>query len=296
MKPIPVVFHIGPLQVHTYGIGLALTFWFAFTYFERRLRKNGYPTDWFVSVFLWIILAAVVGARALHVLSNLSYYTPQSGPGARDLARRALLVRRTPLRGADRPHPDPPPLSGAADRTSPGHHRPGAPGGVGHGPAARTPADGGRWRAPHPPVVRHVLRRPARTATARAHLPGGGGLRCLLGADLHRATPGPMARWIAPHRLPDRHGHRHRHGAVGDRAGARRAPVARRGRPPRLAARPDCRRAAGRGRRGRLLAHPTTLEGLATTHHPPAPGPTALGESPPQNAPPLPTPVSTQLL
>jgi phosphatidylglycerol:prolipoprotein diacylglycerol transferase len=74
MKPIPVAFHIGPIQVHTYGIGLALTFWFAFTYFERRLRKNGYRSDWFVGVFLWIILSAVVGARALHVLSNLSYY------------------------------------------------------------------------------------------------------------------------------------------------------------------------------------------------------------------------------
>jgi phosphatidylglycerol:prolipoprotein diacylglycerol transferase len=79
MKPIPVVFHIGPLQVHTYGIGLAITFWFAFTYFERRLKKNGYRTDWFVSVFLWIILAAVVGARALHVLSNLHYYTQNPG-------------------------------------------------------------------------------------------------------------------------------------------------------------------------------------------------------------------------
>jgi phosphatidylglycerol---prolipoprotein diacylglyceryl transferase len=75
MKPIPVDFHIGPLQVHTYGIGLALTFWFAFTYFERRLKKNGYPTEWFVGVFLWIILAAVVGARALHVVSNLHDYT-----------------------------------------------------------------------------------------------------------------------------------------------------------------------------------------------------------------------------
>ena len=74
MKPIPVVFHLGPLQVHTYGIGLALTFWFAFTYFERRLRKNGYPTEWFVPVFLWIVLAAVVGARVLHVVSNLGYY------------------------------------------------------------------------------------------------------------------------------------------------------------------------------------------------------------------------------
>jgi phosphatidylglycerol---prolipoprotein diacylglyceryl transferase len=75
MKPIPVVFHVGPLQVHTYGIGLAITFWFGFTYFERRLRRAGYRTDWWVSVFLWVILAAVVGARALHVLSNLGYYT-----------------------------------------------------------------------------------------------------------------------------------------------------------------------------------------------------------------------------
>ena len=75
MRPIPVQFHIGPLQVHTYGIGLALTFWFGFVYFERRLRKNGYRTDWLVGVFLWIVVAAVVGARALHVLSNLTYYS-----------------------------------------------------------------------------------------------------------------------------------------------------------------------------------------------------------------------------
>jgi phosphatidylglycerol---prolipoprotein diacylglyceryl transferase len=74
MKPIPVAFHIGPLEVHTYGIGLALTFWFAFRYFERRLAKYGYPTAWFASTFLWIVVAAVLGARTLHVLTNLAYY------------------------------------------------------------------------------------------------------------------------------------------------------------------------------------------------------------------------------
>jgi len=74
MKPIPVAFHIGPLELHTYGIGLAVTFGFAYWYFVRRLRKRGYPSDWFASVFIWIIVAAVVGARLAHVLANLSYY------------------------------------------------------------------------------------------------------------------------------------------------------------------------------------------------------------------------------
>jgi len=75
VKPIPVSFHIGPLQVHTYGIGLALTFLFGLVYFERRLKKAGYPTEWFTGVFIWIVVAAVVGARLLHVLANWSLYS-----------------------------------------------------------------------------------------------------------------------------------------------------------------------------------------------------------------------------
>ncbi len=74
MKPIPVAFHIGPLEVHTYGIGLAIAFWFAYVYFGRRLRARGYRTDWLSSLFVWVIVAAVVGARVLHVLANLPYY------------------------------------------------------------------------------------------------------------------------------------------------------------------------------------------------------------------------------
>jgi phosphatidylglycerol---prolipoprotein diacylglyceryl transferase len=74
LKPIPVAFHIGPLEIHTYGIGLAVTFWFAYRYFDHRLRRRGYRTDWLPGVFLWIIVSAVVGARVLHVVSNLSYY------------------------------------------------------------------------------------------------------------------------------------------------------------------------------------------------------------------------------
>jgi phosphatidylglycerol:prolipoprotein diacylglycerol transferase len=79
VKPIPVSFHIGPLLVHTYGIGLAITFWFAYRYFERRLRDNGYETRWLSGVFLWVVVASIAGARAVHVLSDLSFYS--SNPG-----------------------------------------------------------------------------------------------------------------------------------------------------------------------------------------------------------------------
>jgi phosphatidylglycerol---prolipoprotein diacylglyceryl transferase len=79
VKPIPVSFHIGPLLVHTYGIGLAVTFWFAYRYFERRLRANGYRTEWLTGVFLWVVAASIVGARLAHVLANLSVYTADPG-------------------------------------------------------------------------------------------------------------------------------------------------------------------------------------------------------------------------
>jgi uncharacterized membrane protein YhaH (DUF805 family) len=79
MRPIPVAFHIWFLEVHTYGVGLALTFWFGLRYTERRLRQAGYPWQWVTGMFVWVIVAAIVGARVLHVLSNLSTYSHHPG-------------------------------------------------------------------------------------------------------------------------------------------------------------------------------------------------------------------------
>jgi phosphatidylglycerol:prolipoprotein diacylglycerol transferase len=77
MRPIPVAFHIWFLEVHTYGIGLALTFWFGLRYTERRLHQRGYPTGWVTGMFVWVIISAIVGARAMHVLTHLGDYTAQ---------------------------------------------------------------------------------------------------------------------------------------------------------------------------------------------------------------------------
>jgi phosphatidylglycerol:prolipoprotein diacylglycerol transferase len=79
MRPVPVAFHIWFIEVHTYGIGLAATFWYGLRYTERRLRNTGYPWQWVTGMFGWVIATAVVGARALSVLSNWGYYGHNPG-------------------------------------------------------------------------------------------------------------------------------------------------------------------------------------------------------------------------
>jgi phosphatidylglycerol---prolipoprotein diacylglyceryl transferase len=79
MRPIPVVFHIGSLQLHTYGFGLAITFWFAYSYFRRRLQARGLATDWLPRLFFWVIIAAVVGARVMHVVATFRTYETDPG-------------------------------------------------------------------------------------------------------------------------------------------------------------------------------------------------------------------------
>ncbi len=77
MRPVPVAWHLGPLQFHTYGLGLAITFYFAYHYLRRRLRDNGYRYDWLGTTTVLVVVAALVGARVAHVLANIGSYTSQ---------------------------------------------------------------------------------------------------------------------------------------------------------------------------------------------------------------------------
>jgi phosphatidylglycerol:prolipoprotein diacylglycerol transferase len=77
VRPIPTAFHLGPLELHTYGLGLAIAFYVAWRCLSSRVRDAGYRTDWLVSLGVWVAISAVVGARLLHVLTNLSTYSGQ---------------------------------------------------------------------------------------------------------------------------------------------------------------------------------------------------------------------------
>ena len=102
MKPIPVSFNIWKLKIHTYGIGLAITFWFAFRYFERRLRKCGYPWQWLAGAFVWIIVAAIVGARSRPRAREPVVLHERSRADPGGLERRPLVVRGAHRRDPDR--------------------------------------------------------------------------------------------------------------------------------------------------------------------------------------------------
>ncbi len=77
MKPIPVAWHLGPLVFHTYGLGLALTFYFAYRYLRRRLAEHGLPYEWLGRTAAYVVVAALVGARLMHVIANAGYYVTQ---------------------------------------------------------------------------------------------------------------------------------------------------------------------------------------------------------------------------
>ncbi len=77
MKPIPVAWHLGPLVFHTYGLGLALTFYFAYRYLRHRLEDHGLPYEWLGRTTAYVVVAALVGARLMHVIANAGSYLSQ---------------------------------------------------------------------------------------------------------------------------------------------------------------------------------------------------------------------------
>lgn len=77
MRPVPTAFHLGPLELHTYGLGLAIAFYIAWRYLVARASSRGYPTDWLVSLGIWVVVSALVGARLFHVLTHLATYSGQ---------------------------------------------------------------------------------------------------------------------------------------------------------------------------------------------------------------------------
>lgn len=76
----PEIFHLGPLSVRWYGFLFASGFLIGYYIGEKMLRSEGVPQKWIDSVFFYIIIATILGARLGHVFFyGWDYYSQHPG-------------------------------------------------------------------------------------------------------------------------------------------------------------------------------------------------------------------------
>jgi phosphatidylglycerol---prolipoprotein diacylglyceryl transferase len=70
----PILVHFGNLVIHTYGVFIALAFLTAVILASAKAHLFKFNRDLILDLSFWILVSALIGARALEVIANLSYY------------------------------------------------------------------------------------------------------------------------------------------------------------------------------------------------------------------------------
>ncbi|MDG5799990.1 prolipoprotein diacylglyceryl transferase [Marinilabiliaceae bacterium ANBcel2] len=65
--PDPEFFSIGPLTVRYYGLFFALGFLIGYYLVDKMFRRENAPVEWVDKLFMYVMIATVVGARLGHV-------------------------------------------------------------------------------------------------------------------------------------------------------------------------------------------------------------------------------------
>jgi phosphatidylglycerol---prolipoprotein diacylglyceryl transferase len=70
----PVIFEIGPLALRWYGVMFALSVLAGFYFMRKNGLKKGFDDDFIFALFIILLLAIIIGARAVYVAANWSYF------------------------------------------------------------------------------------------------------------------------------------------------------------------------------------------------------------------------------
>lgn len=70
----PFIFEFGPVAVRWYGLMFAVSVLVGFYYMRKNGIKSGFNEDFIFYLFIITILALIVGARAVFVAANWSYF------------------------------------------------------------------------------------------------------------------------------------------------------------------------------------------------------------------------------
>jgi prolipoprotein diacylglyceryl transferase len=63
----PEIFSLGPLHVRWYGVMFAVGFLFGYQHVEKMFKRENLNTKWLESLFIYMIVATILGARLGHV-------------------------------------------------------------------------------------------------------------------------------------------------------------------------------------------------------------------------------------
>ncbi|MDH5203326.1 MAG: prolipoprotein diacylglyceryl transferase, partial [Nitrospirota bacterium] len=70
----PVLFKIGPLTIHTYGVLVAAGFLLGLALAIRQAKKEGIPADTIIDLGFYILVSALIGSRIFFVVINADHY------------------------------------------------------------------------------------------------------------------------------------------------------------------------------------------------------------------------------
>ncbi len=70
----PILFRIGPLTIHTYGLMLAIAFLTGISLAVRQAKVEGEDPQKIFDLCFYLVLAAILGARLLFVAVNYRFY------------------------------------------------------------------------------------------------------------------------------------------------------------------------------------------------------------------------------
>ena len=78
----PIMIQLGPLAVRWYGFLIALGVLLGISWATREARRRGLDEEKLLDMTVWLVLAGIVGARPIYVLTSPSAFF---GPGGNPL-------------------------------------------------------------------------------------------------------------------------------------------------------------------------------------------------------------------
>ncbi|MEW6096909.1 MAG: prolipoprotein diacylglyceryl transferase [bacterium] len=70
----PVLFKVGPITIYSYGVMLALAFGIGIYLARKRALTVGINPHIIMDLGVYVLIASIIGARLLYIMSNVSYY------------------------------------------------------------------------------------------------------------------------------------------------------------------------------------------------------------------------------